>query len=129
MNGINLWSLLIQVIVGIIIVAPVLWLVGRSMVGKEKAKFTDSIWIVALGIIITVILGTWLQESLGWLLGLIITWIVWLALIKHFFDTGWMKALVLAIVLVIVLVIVGLILAALGIAMLFGFGAITGIFG
>jgi len=129
MNGINLWSLLIQVIVGIIIVAPVLWLVGRSMVGKAKAKFTDAIWIVALGIIITVILGTWLQESLGWLLGLIITWIVWLALIKHFFDTGWMKALVLAIVLVIVLVIVGLILAALGIAMLFGFGAITGIFG
>lgn len=129
MNGINLWSLLIQVIVGIIIVAPVLWLVGRSMVGKAKAKFTDAVWIVALGIIITVILGTWLQESLGWLLGLIITWIVWLALIKHFFDTGWMKALVLAIVLVIVLVIVGLILAALGIAMLFGFGAITGIFG
>ena len=129
MNGINLWSLLIQIIVGIIIVAPVLWLVGRSMVGKAKAKFTDAIWIVALGIIITVILGTWLQESLGWLLGLIITWIVWLALIKHFFDTGWMKALVLAIVLVIVLVIVGLILAALGIAMLFGFGAITGIFG
>ena len=129
MNGINLWSLLIQVIVGIIIVAPVLWLVGRSMVGKAKAKFTDAIWIVTLGIIITVILGTWLQESLGWLLGLIITWIVWLALIKHFFDTGWMKALVLAIVLVIVLVIVGLILAALGIAMLFGFGAITGIFG
>jgi len=129
MNGINLWSLLVQVIVGIIIVAPVLWLVGRSMVGKAKAKFTDAIWIVALGIIITVILGTWLQESLGWLLGLIITWIVWLALIKHFFDTGWMKALVLAIVLVIVLVIVGLILAALGIAMLFGFGAITGIFG
>jgi hypothetical protein len=40
-----------------------------------------------------------------------------------------MKALLLAIVLVIVLVIVGLILAALGIAMIAGFGAITGIFG
>lgn len=125
MNGINLWNLLIQIIVGIIIVAPVLWLVGRSMVGKEKAKFTDSIWIVALGIIIATILGTWVHG----LLGFIITLIVWLALIRHFFDTGWMKALLLAIVLVIVLFIVGLILAALGIAMLFGFGAITGIFG
>lgn len=125
MNGINLWNLLIQIIVGIIIVAPVLWLVGRSMVGKEKAKFTDSIWIVALGIIIATILGTWVHG----LLGFIITLIVWLALIRHFFDTGWMKALLLAIVLVIVLFIVGLILAALGIAMLAGFGAITGIFG
>ena len=109
MNGINLWSLLIQIIVGIIIVAPVLWLIGRSMVGKEKAKFTDAIWIVALGIIIATILGTWIHG----LLGFIVTLIVWLALIRHFFDTGWMKALLLAIVLVIVLVIVGLILAAL----------------
>ena len=125
MNGINLWGLLIQIIVGIIIVAPVLWLIGRSMVGKEKAKFTDAIWIVALGIIISTILGTWIHG----LLGFIVTLIVWLALIRHFFDTGWMKALLLAIVLVIVLVIVGLILAALGIAMIAGFGAITGIFG
>ncbi len=124
MNGINLWGLLIQIIVGIIIVAPVLWLIGRSMVGKEKAKFTDAIWIVALGIIISTILGTWIHG----LLGFIVTLIVWLALIRHFFDTGWMKALLLAIVLVIVLVIVGLILAALGIAMIAGFGAITGIF-
>jgi hypothetical protein len=125
MNGINLWSLLIQIIVGIIIVSPVLWLIGRSMVGKEKAKFTDAIWIVALGIIISTVLGTWIHG----LLGFIVTLIVWLALIRHFFDTGWMKALLMAIVLVIVLVIVGLILAALGIAMIAGFGAITGIFG
>ena len=73
----------------------------------------------------TTLLGTWIHG----LLGFIVTLIVWLALIKHFFDTGWMKALLLAIVLVIVLVIVGLILAALGIAMIAGFGAITGIFG
>ena len=92
---------------------------------QEKVKFTDYIWIVAIGIIIDTILGTWVHV----LLGFIITLIVWLALIRHFFDTGWMKALVLAIILVIVLVIVGLILAALGIAMLAGFGAITGIFG
>lgn len=125
MNGINLWSLLIQIIVGIIIVSPVLWLIGRSMVGKEKAKFTDAIWIVALGIIISTILGTWIHG----LLGFIVTLIVWLVLIRHFFDTGWMKALLMAIVLVIVLVIVGLILAALGIAMIAGFGSMTGIFG
>ncbi|MGB6681604.1 MAG: hypothetical protein WBF08_09835 [Candidatus Bathyarchaeia archaeon] len=124
MNGINLMNLVIQIIIGIIIVTPVLWLVGRSMVGKEKAKFTDAIWIGALGIIIATILGTLVHG----LLGFIITLIVWLALIRHFFDTGWMKALLLAILLVIVLFIVVLILAVLGIAMLAGFGAITGIF-
>jgi hypothetical protein len=124
MNGINLMNLVIQIIIGIIIVTPVLWLIGRSMVGKEKAKFTDAIWIVGLGIISATILGTLVHG----LLGFIVTLIVWLALIRHFFDTGWMKALLLAILLVIVLFIVVLILAVLGIAMLAGFDAITGIF-
>jgi hypothetical protein len=125
MNGINLTGLIIQIIIGIIIVAPILWLVGRSMVGKEKAKFTDAIWIVALGIIINAILGTWVHG----LLGFIVTLIIWLALIRHFFDTGWLKALLIAIVLVVVMVIIGIILAALGIAMLAGFGSITGLMG
>lgn len=125
MNGINLMGLIIQIIIGIIIVAPILWLVGRSMVGKEKAKFTDAIWIVALGIIINAILGTLVHG----LLGFIVTLIIWLALIRHFFDTGWLKALLMAIVLVVVMIIIGLILAALGIVMLAGFGTITGLMG
>lgn len=125
MNGINLIGLVIQIIIGIIIVAPILWLVGRSMVGKAKAKFTDAIWIVALGIIINAILGTLVHG----LLGFIVTLIIWLALIRHFFDTGWLKALLMAIVLVVVMVIIGLILAALGIAMLAGFGTITDLMG
>jgi hypothetical protein len=120
MNGINLMGIIIQIIIGIIIVAPILWLIGKSMVGKEKAKFTDAIWIVALGIIINAILGTWVHG----LLGFIVTLIVWLALIRHFFDTGWLKALLIAIVLVVVMVIIGLILAALGIAALAGFGKV-----
>ena len=47
----DLIALLIQIVVGIIIVAPILWIVGRMFAGKEKAKFTDAIWIVALGIL------------------------------------------------------------------------------
>ena len=49
---INLDMLVISIIVNIIIVAPVLWLAGRALVGKEKAKFTDAIWIVVLGTVI-----------------------------------------------------------------------------
>ena len=53
----DLVSLLIQIVVGIIVVAPVLWLVGRALVGKDKAKLTDAIWIVVLGTIIGAVVG------------------------------------------------------------------------
>lgn len=121
----DLIGLLISIVVSVIAVAPILWLVGRALVGKQKAKFTDAIWIVALGIIINAILGTWVHG----LVGFIVTLIVWIALIRHFFDTGWLKALLIAIVLVVVMVIIGIILAALGIAMLAGFGTIPKLMG
>ena len=103
-------GLLIQIIVSVIIIAPVLWLVGRALAGKDKAKFTDAIWIVVLGTVIGALVS-WFAGSLGWI-GTIIMIIVWLALIKHFFDCGWLKALVIAIIAVIAFVIIFFILAA-----------------
>ncbi len=50
--AISLDALAIQVIVSTIIVAPFLWLSGRALVGKEKAKFTDAIWMVILGTVL-----------------------------------------------------------------------------
>jgi hypothetical protein len=44
--------------------------------------------------------------------------IVWLALIKHFFDTGWLMAFAIAVVSVIVFVIIVAILALIGIAVI-----------
>jgi hypothetical protein len=40
---VSLTSLLDEIIVDVILVAPFLWLVGRAMVGREKAKFTDAL--------------------------------------------------------------------------------------
>ena len=57
-GGVDLIGLLIQIVVGIIILAPVLWLVGRALVGKEKAKFLDAVWIVALGTVIGAVVGS-----------------------------------------------------------------------
>ena len=34
----DLVALLIQIVVGIIVVAPILWLVGRALVGGAKSK-------------------------------------------------------------------------------------------
>ena len=105
--GIQLAALLVEIIVGIIVVSPILWIVGRSIAGGQKAKFTDAIWIVTLGIIINTLLGA-IESGI---LGLIVTLLVWTALIKHFFDTGWGKALVVG---VIAIVALGIIVLALG---------------
>ncbi len=105
---------IIQLIVSVIIVSPVLWLVGRWLVGKEKAKGTDAIWIVILGVVIGTILGNFVHGALGF----IITLIIWLGLIKHFFDCGWLKALLIAVISIIVFIIIAIILGLLGIALL-----------
>ncbi|MGZ4850744.1 MAG: hypothetical protein ACXV2C_05125 [Candidatus Bathyarchaeia archaeon] len=110
----DLIALLIQIVIGIIVVAPILWLVGRALVGKEKAKFTDAIWIVVLGTIIGAVVGA----LIGSLISAIIMFIVWLALIKHFFDCGWPKAFVIAVIAVIVFIIIVAILAIIGIGII-----------
>jgi len=122
----NWISLLIEVIVGVIVISPILWLVGRGLVGKQKAKFTDAIWIVALGLVIGAVLGAFIHGFVG----AVVSFIVWLGLIKHFFDCGWLKALLIAIVAFIVLIIIAVVLGLLlgvGVLSLLGVGAIPGI--
>jgi hypothetical protein len=104
-------GLLIEIVIAIIVVAPILWLIGRSLAGKQNAKFTDAIWIVVLGVVI----GSIVNALIGSLIGSIITFIVWLALIKHFFDCGWLKAFAIAVISVIVFIVIGIILAIIGI--------------
>ena len=110
----DLIALLIQIIVGTIILAPVLWLAGRALVGKENAKFLDAVWIILLGTIIGAIIGAFV----GGLVAAILMFIVWLALIKRFFDCGWLMALAIAIIAVILFAVIVAILAFLGIGLL-----------
>ena len=107
----DLVALLIQVVVGVIFIAPVLWLAGRALVGKDKAKFTDAILIVVLGLVI----GAIVNVFVGGLAALLIMVIILLALIKHFFDCGWLKALVIAILAGIIFIIIVVVLALIGI--------------
>lgn len=110
----DLVVLLIQIIVSTIILAPVLWLAGRALVGGDKAKFFDAIWIVVLGTIV----GAIVNEFVGGLVAAIIMFVIWLALIKHFFDCGWLKAFAIAIIAVIIFVIIIAILAIVGFGLL-----------
>ena len=111
----DLVALLIQIVVATIVIAPVLWLAGRWLAGKDKAKFTDAIWIVLLGTVIGAVVGAFTHG----LIAAAIIFIVWLALISHFFDCGLIKALAVAIVAVILFVVIAVVLGAIiGIAIL-----------
>jgi hypothetical protein len=113
----DLIALLIQIVVGTVIIAPVLWLAGRALVGKEKAKFLDAVWIVLLGTVIGAVVGA-LIGGFGGLVAAVIMFIIWLALIKHFFDCGWLMAFAIAIIAVIIFVVIVAILAVIGIGLL-----------
>jgi hypothetical protein len=101
----DLVALLIQIVVGTVILAPVLWLAGRGLVGKEKAKFLDAV----IGAVVGALFG---------LVTAVIMFIVWLALIKHFFDCGWLMAFAIAIIAVILFVVIVAVLAVIGIGLL-----------
>jgi hypothetical protein len=118
MAVINLDALVIQIIVNIILLVPVLWITGRLLVGKEKAKFTDALWIV--------ILGTLISAAFQYLLGSgiiasIILLIILLGLVKQFFDCGWLKALAIAIVAILMWIVIAIIVGIiLGLAIIGG---------
>ncbi len=104
--------MLIELVIKIIVLAPAFWLAGRALAGKEKAGFIDAIWIVILG---TLIGGIFSYFEIIGLIALIIQLIVWLGLVKHFFDTDWIKSFVISVLAIIILVVVGFILGFVGI--------------
>ena len=116
--AVNLDLLVINTIISTIVLAPVLWLSGRALVGKEKAKFTDSIWIVAIGIVV----GSFFGAFFTGFIAAIIQLILWLAIVKHFFDCGWLKALAISIIAIIIFAVIAAVLA------LIGFGIWTAFF-
>lgn len=108
----NLDILLISVVVNIIVLTPVLWIAGRLLVGADKARFIDALWIVVLGTVIGGVFGAFVSG----IIASIIILIIWLGLIKHFFDCGWLKALLISIVAVVVFIVISMILAIIGFA-------------
>lgn len=107
-------NLIIHVIVNAILLTGVLWISGRLLAGKDKAKFTDALWIAVLGTVIADVLGIFIVGILATLIVLFI----WIALIKHFFDCGWLKAIAIGIIAILILAVIAFILELLGIPIL-----------
>lgn len=105
----DIGAILIELIVSTIIIGPVLWLSGRTLEGK-RARFVDGLWIAALGTLIGIVLGSFISG----LVGEIVMIIVWLALIKHFFHCGWLKALLTAILAIIIFIVITFVLSLIG---------------
>ncbi|MEM2640206.1 MAG: hypothetical protein QW374_03005 [Candidatus Bathyarchaeia archaeon] len=109
----NVIELIIQIIVCLVSIAPILWISGRILVGKDRARFTDAIWIVTLGVSIGSIINHLTHRPIA----AILTIIIWLLLIKHFFDCGWLKALAISILAAVIFIVV-IVLVAIGIGIL-----------
>jgi len=95
-------------LVPLIVLTIVLYLAGRIVVGGQRARFGDAFLIALLGTVIGIILALFIPS---FLILLIVQIIVWLALIKHFYETGWLGALAVAILAVVVFIVVLFILA------------------
>ncbi len=107
---VNLDALVISLVIRIIVLSPVLWLAGRLLVGGEKAKFTDAILIVVLGSLI----GGIFEYFFSGIIATIIVLFIWLALVKYFFDCGWLKAFAISIIAIAFLVVIVILLGLLG---------------
>jgi hypothetical protein len=111
--ALNLDVLLVQIVVNIIVLSPVLWLSGRVLVGSEKAKFLDAIWIIILGTVISTVFNSMFSG----IIASIILLVILLALVKFFFDCGWLKAFAISVLAVVIFVVILVLLETVGIGL------------
>ncbi|MCW4021974.1 MAG: hypothetical protein ACOWW1_00140 [archaeon] len=109
--ALNLDTLLIQVVVNIIVLAPVLWLAGRLLVGEKKAKFVDAVWIVVLGTLISTVFNALFDG----IIASVILLVILLGLVKHFFDSDWLKALIISVLAAVLFAVIIALLGLVGI--------------
>ena len=97
---------IILFIMNLIILTVVFYVAGVIVVGKRRALFSDAFVISLLGTVV----GNICLFFFSPLIGLFLSLIVWLLLIRHYYETGWLGALAVAILAVIIFVVVLLIL-------------------
>ncbi|RLG89960.1 hypothetical protein DRO34_06430 [Candidatus Bathyarchaeota archaeon] len=95
-------------IFNLIVISGFLYMAGRLVVGGKRATYTDAFVIT--------LLGTFFESAcfffIPWrILALLLSVVIWLALIKNFYETGWLGAIAVAVLAVIVFLIISLILA------------------
>lgn len=97
-------------IVNLIVLTVVFYVAGIVVVGKKRARFGDAFVISLFGTLAGTILNLFIPQ---YGVGTILSLIVWLLLIRRYYETGWLGALAVAILAVIVMVALGFLLGLL----------------
>jgi len=97
----------VSFIINLIVMTIVFYMAGVIVVGKRRALFSDAFVISLLGTVVGNICVLFFPPVIG----LILSLLIWLLLIRHYYETGWLGALAVAVLAVIVSVVVFVILA------------------
>jgi len=101
---------LVSFVVSLLVLTVVFYIAGAIVVGRQRALLSDAFVIALLGTVVNSICLVFFPP----LVGLILSLIIWLLLIRRYYETGWLGALavgILAVIVsVVVLVILGIIL-------------------
>ena len=98
---------IISFIINLIVMTIVFYVAGVIVVGKRRALFSDAFVISLLGTVVSNICVLFFPPVIG----LILSLLIWLLLIRHYYETGWLGALAVAVLAVIISVVVFVILA------------------
>jgi len=115
---------IIRFIANLIVLTIVFYVAGIIVVGKKRALLGDAFIIALLGIVISTFFMALLPEiviftfdkhklAFGPGLGLLFSFVAYLLLIRHYYETGWLGALAVAILAVVIFVVLAFVLAAL----------------
>jgi len=99
----NLVFGIVLFLVELLVLAVVLYIAGRIVVGGKRALFSDAFIIALLGTILSGVFVVFIPYSL---LALLLSVFVWLLLIKRLYETGWLGAIAVGILALIVFVVV-----------------------
>jgi hypothetical protein len=106
----------ISFVVRLVILTIVFYIAGIIVVGKRRALFSDAIVISLLGTAVGILCDFFFPSLIGAILSLF----VWLLLIRHYYETGWLGALAVGILAVIIAVVLSLIVLFI-LALILGF--------
>ena len=109
-NQVELLSAVILSIIHLIVMTIVFYVAGVIVVGKRRALFSDAFVISLLGTVVGNICVLFFKPPE---IGLILSLLIWLLLIRHYYETGWLGALAVAVLAVIMYVVILVILAVL----------------
>lgn len=97
-------------LVNLFVLAVVLYLAGLLVVGGKRALFSEAFIISFLGTVSSTLLLMFIPYRL---IALFFSIFVWLLLIKHLYETGWLGATAVGILAIVVFLVVAVLLALL----------------